>query len=481
MMGECSIQKGFRENSRNSRSHHRHAIILIAATLILPFFVMEVHVGLYFLGYQHQHRSLALEKDERLSIPFQVMKRTSSRKKQHTDKKFWDPFGSPTDIINAKYNNITTGSIIILEPSQPLFQTSHRSDVANVVFAFGRGYNASEWIRFVGSLIATGFEGDIVLGIADDYLVETTHDDDKLLLRDFVRHTSPHHHVIVYHADLDCLPKQQQTSKGIFNSTTQLGMKCITNDLYRDASSNVPAHDPRIYRHVSQIRYEYYLAWAQNYSDNTNIMVSDVRDVYFQQNPFMNPLPATSLQVFVEDARLKLMDELNNKIWIKRSRGSRILSEVVGPHQIVCSGITLGGKLAMLTYFKAMIQSFDESQCTMPGCDQGHHNYLLRAGQLDLWNSSSSVTKDVNIQPSIQSIQYVSRGDGVVHTLGLYCKLSPSLNLTLPVYNVDGTTISSVLHQFDRCNGLSEEIERKTSELVELWKAKKRTSERELD
>lgn len=134
-----------------------------------------------------------------------------------------------------------------MEPSPPLFHiANHRRKIKSAVFGFGRGYSASDWIRFAGSVIATGFDGDIVLGVAD-MLNSTSKDggvdeeDASKLLYGFLEYTSRHHHhVVVYNPQLTGIPK-------MVNGTLQPGMKCQTRDLYRDPRNGRTVEpDPRI-------------------------------------------------------------------------------------------------------------------------------------------------------------------------------------------------------------------------------------------
>jgi hypothetical protein len=88
---------------------------------------------------------------------------------------YWDPFDDPADVANrndavssSSSSPQTHHTVRLMESSPPLFHTAnHRRKIKSAVFGFGRGYSASDWIRFVGSLIATGVDGDIVLGVAD--------------------------------------------------------------------------------------------------------------------------------------------------------------------------------------------------------------------------------------------------------------------------------------------------------------------------
>mmetsp|Transcript_33046 Transcript_33046/g.60605 ORF Transcript_33046/g.60605 Transcript_33046/m.60605 type:complete len:314 (+) Transcript_33046:465-1406(+) len=166
---------------------------------------------------------------------------------------------------------------------------------------------------------------------------------------------------------------------------------------------------------------------------NNRIFVSDVRDVYFQSNPFNFDASSswsttdagaggdggdgddtirrgnkqqqhqTSLQVFAEDpSEFTIATQTSNARWIRETKGEKVLEEI-GHNPIVCSGTTLGGAVAMESYLRAIIEEFDNTQCDIDGCDQGLHNYLLYSGRLLLANGNGA-TADAQSDPNNKNI-----------------------------------------------------------------------------
>lgn len=143
----------------------------------------------------------------------------------------------------------------------------------------------------------------------------------------------------------------------------------------------------------------------------------------------------------------------------------------------------------MESYLRAMIQEFDRSECTIDGCDQGLHNYLLYTFKLFRGMGSdglatTKMTDDAGkklaleiVTPAgsdeyenrrINRIEYFSFGYGPINTLGLYCGFGGKLRnsgmlsddedkIAPVVLNYDGM-VTPVIHQLDRCNEISDQL-----------------------
>ncbi|OEU11822.1 hypothetical protein FRACYDRAFT_244942 [Fragilariopsis cylindrus CCMP1102] len=313
---------------------------------------------------------------------------------------------------------------IILDLPPPIFGKHRRrrsiNDVAvDAVFTFARGYKPPSIIRFVSSLIQTGYNGDIVLGIDYDSMInDLVTKKEKYAIQEYLIYYSKYHNLIVHDIKLICSRSKPDgrgdelcTAPYMYRYQSQSQNQ---NQNQNNQTENEYLSDPRIQRHVSQLRYEYYWAWSKHYysssssssSKGSRIFLSDLRDVYFQKNPFsllvynnndndsngnnnsravINNMDHT-LQVFVEDTKVyDLYNQRANSHWIRdsgRINGPQILEEIGHNTSIVCSGTTLGGSTAMESYLRAMIYEFDLTQCIIVGCDQGHHNYLLYTNKL---------------------------------------------------------------------------------------------------
>jgi hypothetical protein len=154
-------------------------------------------------------------------------------------------------------------------------------------------------------------------------------------------------------------------------------------------------------------------------------MVTDIRDVYFQDDPFAHNVG--ELEVFLEDDSIRLGSEPFNRRWLlnlygpKTARG--LESEVAS-----CSGTTLGTGRGMLRYLRAMVNEIELHRRPLGSHDQGVHNFLLRTGRLE-------------------PVKIGENGYSPVLTMGMNWRLK--LDSTGRVLNRDGR-VPAVIHQYDR-------------------------------
>lgn len=152
-------------------------------------------------------------------------------------------------------------------------------------------------------------------------------------------------------------------------------------------------------------RYYAYLELINAFSTSIdNILVSDVRDVFFQDDPFQSSpfgsqyflKPNCSLLLFSEglnDISLKgkatLRNTRGNFRWLRNIYGER-KARILAQNTVLCSGTTIGTKSAMQYYTRAML--YEGYQCLRRnpskydgkrghvcsgGADQGFHNFLF--------------------------------------------------------------------------------------------------------
>lgn len=320
----------------------------------------------------------------------------------------------------------------------------HRPD-QDAVFSVVRGLPAVILARFVESLLNTGYDGDIVLGVLPWNDEDMTQD-----ARDYLTFHAEHSNLVAYEIDIKC---------------RNYGFKsaCKVPRMFVNRKTDEYIADPRDYRQIAQLRFEYYWVWSRIYQAPSRIFLFDGRDVYFQLNPF-DYLPSSlegTLHVFQETLRNPIKDQSSNRRWILNSRGNEVLREI-GDKPVVCSGSTVGGQGAIGSYLCAMVQSFDETQCMDYGCDQGHHNYLLHTGRLLR-------------SPAVRHVECNPQGEGIVNTIGQFARhyrpirkhgiLQNGTNLVL---NTDGT-VSAVVHQFDRDRELRAIMDKRAEELFAKW------------
>lgn len=222
-------------------------------------------------------------------------------------------------------------------------------------------------------------------------------------------------------------------------------------------------------------RYHAYLQLILHFANqNDSILVSDVRDVFFQADPF-NSSPFGSVTFINSTSQLLLFSEGLNDIskprqtTLRNTRGNfRWLVNIYGlkksnslrERPVLCSGTTMGTKSGMIYYTRAMLYEAYECLKRNPnkfdgkrghvcsgGADQGFHNYLF-------WN--------FQLNASVA----LSNAAGPVYTIGIFRgKPIRSLNFDR---NLDGDIISPpergpqyvvpVIHQWDRHDDLLKHV-----------------------
>jgi hypothetical protein len=147
----------------------------------------------------------------------------------------------------------------------------------------------------------------------------------------------------------------------------------------------------------SEARYLFYRD-VLHASDYTHALLSDTRDVVFQQDPF-SAWTEDGLYLSMEPPRYSLAGERWNSGWIRALYGESML-ERIGHHPISCSGVTLGDRDSLLRYLDRMLGEMDAMRLptlyqATTGLDQGMHNMLLRNEQLDPYRAMESLRSRV--------------------------------------------------------------------------------------
>eukprot|EP00980_Cylindrotheca_fusiformis_P003241 scaffold735_cov116-Cylindrotheca_fusiformis.AAC.11 len=224
------------------------------------------------------------------------------------------------------------------------------------VMGMATGYNLGVYQRFVGSLRRSGFRGNIILVIAEE----------------------PSTGVEEYLASKGVTMKKLKKVP----CTTQIFDK---NDA-KNAHDNevLTCADPYPYLKIRWGRFPLLRDYLQECQACTGpVLVTDVRDAFFQRDPFGDGAPiVTGLQVF-EEAKFQKTTHWLVKGPVSKCKGGLVLDEVM-----LCSGTTIGTREAMLEYLEIMHQEMaawmkDPKCCCnkMNGDDQSIHNYLFYTGK----------------------------------------------------------------------------------------------------
>ena len=118
--------------------------------------------------------------------------------------------------------------------------------------------------------------------------------------------------------------------------------------------------------------YQSYLAACRAVYDQ--VMLADIRDIFFQRDPFAFAIP-DGLSVFMEDPRMTLGACPWNAGMLRAAFGERALREL-GNQPIFCSGTVIGTTTAMCDYLERMgrVLYAVRSRETI---DQAAHNWII--------------------------------------------------------------------------------------------------------
>jgi len=226
----------------------------------------------------------------------------------------------------------------------------------NLVIGAVRGYRFEQLRPFVVSLKRTAFNGDLVL-LWNSLIPETL-----AALND--------HGVKLVHFSY--------RGSGALNSWSRfwpalapivrLGFgSALARKIFK---SILPLQTARFFAY-----HDFLAAHADEYQ---HVLMSDVRDVLFQADPFSGF--QGGLLVFEEDGKLPLADEKKcNAKWVEELFGPAALAGI-GRFPILCSGTIMGDLQAMNRYLKEFEKLLGRARTVATGgSDQGLHNYLCRA------------------------------------------------------------------------------------------------------
>jgi hypothetical protein len=224
------------------------------------------------------------------------------------------------------------------------------------------GLHMADLTIFVGSLRKTGYQGHIILGVNDD-IEESVLDYFKM------RNVTP---IIVSYSHCTFEP---------FYKTKEELKAETSSSLVRDLTVCAEAYPDVKLRWA---KYPMGIDWLEKCKTCTGpVMITDVRDVYFQYDPFGPGTPeVTGLQVFEEHPGV------TTEHWLV----DWPVGDCKGVHfkkPMLCSGTTVGTPEAMIKYlatmYKEMRRWIKDPKCrfkTMAD-DQSIHNWLFYNGDLE--------------------------------------------------------------------------------------------------
>lgn len=191
--------------------------------------------------------------------------------------------------------------------------------------------------------------------------------------------------------------------------------------------------------HAKELRYYLYYQWARMFlHPQTLFLLTDIRDVYFQENPFgqrfWKDIDTTAdLFFFAESDSIVIGNSTFTSSWVRNCFGRSEL-ERLSNRPVLCSGTTFGTTNAIRSYSKLMIDfmaSPPRAECRKPIHDQVFHNFLHYNGLFGV------------------RTRVFAQGEGPANNIGQQPTYKFFDEVSKKVLNRDGTA-SALVHQFDR-------------------------------
>jgi hypothetical protein len=189
---------------------------------------------------------------------------------------------------------------------------------------------------------------------------------------------------------------------------------------------------------VNNLRYNYYesIITSGNYK---HILLSDIRDVVFQKNPFVNLPEDQYLYLFQEDSGVPIGEEMYNSMWIKMVYGDQIFDQIK-KHLVICSGTVMGSPARILEYVNLIIHDLNKVKERSP--DVWKQNVLDQAPGMYLVYAKEQKIQGLEIKPS----------GHIVGTIGLsvYHDLAQDRIKGYAGVVYVNDLMPAVIHQYDR-------------------------------
>jgi hypothetical protein len=184
------------------------------------------------------------------------------------------------------------------------------------------------------------------------------------------------------------------------------------------------------FSHPANLRYLAFNQWLASATEVENVMLTDVRDVAFQADPFVG-LDPDKLTVAAEEPHIIFGDDLTNTMWMTQCYGKEV-ARIFKGKAVLCSGTTLGGIETIREYLALMRVELERHRGPVFGRDQAAHNIVVS---------------------NMRQASIVRNRQGLILTMGRMSGYRRNDDWT--VLNDDGS-IPAVVHQYDRHPALLE-------------------------
>ena len=162
---------------------------------------------------------------------------------------------------------------------------------------------------------------------------------------------------------------------------------------------------------------------SKHHSRYDRVMLSDIRDVIFQSDPFVS-LGAADIIYATENQLIRSCPI--NGAWVMQGYGHGVY-ENIRDYYISCAGTTLGKTSAILRYLTLMVDEMSTCKILDTNIDQGIHNYLVHMRPV----TNSFLDKDSRAIATLHHVQ------------------DDRLAVTQRGIELDGALVP-VIHQWDR-------------------------------
>jgi hypothetical protein len=194
-------------------------------------------------------------------------------------------------------------------------------------------------------------------------------------------------------------------------------------------------------RSINVQRFGLYAGWLEAHPEADHVLLTDVRDVIFQGDPFARPLPG-ALTAALEDPLGTLGSDGANAVWLRALAGPPTWWRLAGK-PISCSGTVLGPRAAIQHYLAVMEETLAQAPFGDPqlnGIDQGAHNLLLYTGL-------------------VPDVHWLANGD-LIYTVGYLLPDELHVNADGDIIAPDGR-VPTIVHQYDRHALLRDHVARR--------------------
>ena len=189
-----------------------------------------------------------------------------------------------------------------------------------------------------------------------------------------------------------------------------------------EGPSSLPARI-HLYNYRHFLYFDYLLKHRGEFQ---NVLLTDVKDVVFQKDPFDFPME-DRLYVAMESPHILIGDCGSTPRWNVAGYGEAML-EHLRNERMSCAGTTLGPTARIEHYLRSLLAQINMMQDAYACADQAAHNLLLHSGKLE-------------------PTKRVDNFAGPMLTVGT--ERDYALNERFELVNKDGTVIN-IVHQYDR-------------------------------